>query len=880
MFDKEGAIGGWKKAMRKSRAIQDGDVAELEAYLRDKIDDLIEQGVSEEDAFKKAESEFACSDRLDQDFFRAQTRTPRRRPPWQAPRFVPLLLWSYLKSALRHFRRQRAYSLLNIGGLALGLAVFMICVLSAYVGFHFDAFHKNAGRIYGVVQILPSVEQGDQHTAITPGPLASALRAEFPEIEKAVRFIPASRQIVRFGTKKFYENGIGYIDGDFFEVFSFERVAGNTTASLADPNSVILTETTAARYFGTKNPIGKKLIFEGDRDRVIAGVIKDVPYDSSLKFDFLISLNSLPPDLLDSWRANIATSFVLLKPRADPGLMKAKLSGFIDKYMAGPPDAPKELYLLPLTGFFHRPPNVPSHLAGNSPGELYIALVFGIIFLLLVSVNYSSLAIARCLNRIKEVGIRKVVGAGQKQLRFQFLGESVFLAFTAWLISWPVFEILRRLYTYFFSSAEGIALSPWKHPSLILLAAGVTLLVGVISGLYPAVLLSAVRPVRIFKGDFSSGKKGSRVRKILMAVQFVIAIFLVLSSIAVRSQFNYLLAQDLGFDRRDILVVPVSEELRTLLEPLKNTLRRQPGILAVSGAVLLPYKAGSEIRVRPDGTDEQNAWLMDEVPVDYDFLETMNIKLQTGRSFSLEHEDAGKNRFVLNAMAVRQLGWNDPIGKPLTVGNQRGTVIGVVRDFHFRNLVFRIRPTVVMLSPESNRYIFVKYADPSREASVRSIVRKAWEAQAPWIPFEASRLSDLFDDAYGDMKKVSQMFGLMGLFTVLFSCLGMLGLVSFILNAKTKEIGIRKVVGASASRILRKLLIEFVSLVAIAAAIGIAAADVIWGRVFKLYAYSVKIPLGAYLLMALLSLLIVGTVIFSKAWNAARRNPVESLKYE
>jgi len=392
--------------------------------------------------------------------------------------------------------------------------------------------------------------------------------------------------------------------------------------------------------------------------------------------------------------------------------------------------------------------------------------------------------------------------------------------------------------------------------------------------------LSAVRPVRIFKGDFSSGKKGNRARKILMAVQFAIAIFLVLSSIAVRSQFNLLLSQDLGFDRSDILTVPVSEESRPLMGPLKDTLLRQPGILAVSGSALLPYKVANEIRVRPEGADEQNAWLMDAVPVDYDFLETMNIRLQAGRSFSLEHADAGKNRFILNATAVRQLGWRDPIGKPLMVGNQRGTVIGVVRDFHFRNLIFRIGPTVVTLNPEWNRYIFIKYADPSREASVRAVVEKAWEAQAPWVPFEASRLSDLFNDAYGDMNKVSQMFGLIGLFTVLFSCLGMLGLVTFILNAKTKEIGIRKVVGASAGRILRKLLTEFVSLVAIADAIGIAAAGWIWAQVFRLYAYSAKIQIGAYLLMALLSLLVVGTVIFSKTWSAARRNPVESLKYE
>jgi len=880
MFDKEDAIDRWKKAMRKSPTIEDGDRAELEDYLREKIDDLVGQGMREEDAFKKAEREFARADRLDLAFFGAQTRKPGRRPPWQAPRFVPSLFWNYLKSALRHFKRQKTYSLLNIIGLALGLAAFSLGALTAYVGFHFDAFHKNADRIYGIVQILPSGVQGDQHSAITPGPLAPAMAKEFPEVEDVVRFLQSSRKVVRFEAKKFYEDRIYYADSRFLSVFSFDRIAGNTDAALAEPNSVVLTESAAARYFGAADPIGKHLIFVDDQDRVVTGVIKDVPYDSSLQFDFLISSASLPNNLLESWRTHSSSSFVLLKRGADPRVLEAKLPGFIAKFMSGSPDSPKGLYLLPLTSFFHRPPNLLSHLAGNSPVELYIAIAFGVIFLLLVSVNYTSLAIARCLTRIKEVGIRKVVGAGRRQLVIQFLGESVFLAFTAWLIAWPIFEVLKLAYESLFGISQGAALSLWKHPPILLLAAAVTLLVGIVSGLYPAFLLSAVRPVRILKGDLSSGKKGSRVRKILVAVQFVIAIFLMLSSIAVRRQSNYLLELDLGFTRTRVLVVPVSDESRALLGPLQDSLRSQPGIISVSGAAFLPVKAGGQMRVLPEGADSRDTWLMDVFPVDYGFIETMNIGLQTGRDFSPDQADTGKNRFILNATAVRQLGWTDPIGKTLTIENTTGTVIGVAHDFHFGNLIFRIPPTVLTLSPESNRYLFIKYAGSAAAASIRSLAGKLWDAQAPWIPFESYRLEDVFDEAYGDMKNVSLMFGAVGLFTILFSCMGMLGLVSFIMNAKTKEIGIRKVLGASAMRILRQLLREFVSLVAIADAVGIAAACLIWTRVFRFYAYSSTIQWGAYFLMALLSLLVVGAAIFSKTWSAARQNPVESLKHE
>jgi putative ABC transport system permease protein len=790
------------------------------------------------------------------------------------------LPWNYLKSALRHFKRQRAYSLINIIGLALGLAVFFLCALSAYVGFHFDAFHENADRIYGVVQILPSGVQGDQHLAITPGPLAPALLKEFPEIEEAVRFIPSSRKVVRFEAKKFHEDAIYYADNRFLSVFSFAWRMGNRDTALSEPNSVVLTETTAARYFGAADPIGKYLIFVDDQDRIVSGVMKDVPFDSSLRFDFLIPLASYPETRLNSWRTNSASSFILLKRGIDPALLEAKLPGFIAKYLSGSPESPKGLYLLPFSSFYHRPQNVLSHLAWNSTGQLYIAIAFGIIFLLLVGVNYSSLSIAACLVRIKEVGLRKIVGASRMQLLVQYLGESVSLAFIAWLISWPIFDTLRLAYASFLGGSEGTVLSLWNHPPVLLLAAAVTLLVGIVSGLYPAVLLTAVQPARILKGDLLSGKKGSRARKILVAVQFAIAIFLVLSSAAVRRQSDLLLGQDLGFDRNNVLVVAVGDESRAVIGPLQDALRRQPEITSVAGASFIPVKTGGQTRVLPEGAGVQDAWLMDAFAVDFGFLETMNIGLQAGRTFSPDYADAAQNRWILNATAVRQLGWAEPIGKTLTVDNQTGTVIGVVHDFHFRNLIHRVPPSVLVLSPESNRYLFIKHAGPATAASFQSLVEKLWDVYAPQIPFEASWLENAFDESYAEMKKISLMFGVIGLFTIAFSCLGMLGLVSFILNAKTREIGIRKVLGASSARILKRLLAEFVSLVAIADAVGIAAACLIWPKIFRLYAYSSKIPLGAYLLMSLLSLLIVGTAVLSKTWSAARRNPVDTLKYE
>ncbi|MBN1938204.1 MAG: ABC transporter permease [Candidatus Aminicenantes bacterium] len=790
------------------------------------------------------------------------------------------LPWNYLKSAFRHTSRRKTFSIVNLIGLALGLAAFSLCALTARVGFHYDAFHERAGRIYGLVLTLPSGDGNDQHLAVTPGPLAPAMTEEFPEVEAAVRFFPSSRQIVRFESKTFHEDRILYTDPGFLSFFSFVWKKGDKNTALTDPSAVVLTEKTAARYFGEAEAVGKRLIFADGRDRLVSGVIEDPPFDSSIRFEFLVPLASGPEVPLTSWRTNLVSTFILLQDGAHPAGLETKFQGLIASSMSGLSESPKRLYLLPLTGFFHRSPDIVSHLSWNSPSELYIALAFGIIFLLLVVFNYSSLAIAGCLDRVREVGIRKVVGSAGRQLFVQYLGESVLLAFTALVLSWPFFEILKSGYGRLFGAEAAAALSLWRSPSILLLSAGVTLLVGLVSGLYPAVLLAGVRPARILKGDLRSGRKGSRARKILMTVQFAIAIFLVLSSAAVRRQSDLLLEKDLGFDRSRLLVVPVGDESRPVIGPLREALLREPGIESVAGASFIPVKARARTRVLPEGATAGESRSMDAFSVDYDFLETMSIIPQAGRTFRREHSDAGADRWILNATAARELGWADPIGARLTVGGRTGTVIGVVGDFHFENLIFRIPPTVVLLEPDANRYLFIKHAASLTPEAARSAVEKAWEALAPHLPFEARPLDVVFSEYYGDIRNVSLMFGAIGSFTIVFSCIGMLGLVLFILNSRTKEIGIRKVLGASAPKILTRLLSEFIFLAAVADAIALVGACFLWPKVFASYAYSSKIPLAAYLLMSAASLAIVGFTILGKTWSAARANPINSLKYE
>jgi len=787
---------------------------------------------------------------------------------------------NYLKSAVRQYRRQKISSAINLVGLAFGLAAFSMGALTAYVGFHYDDFHKNADRIFGVVQALPSATQGDQRLAVVPAPLAPALLKAYPEVEAAVRFTPSSRKIASHGDKKFNENGVYYADPGFFSFFSFAWKTGNRDTALADPNGVVLTESTAARYFGDEDPIGKTLAFAEEPSRVVSGVIRDVPFDSSIQFDMVVPFSSDQEDWLNSWRSNTVSTFIRLRPDCPPAEFEAKLPPLVASSLSGRPDSPKRLSLMALTDFFHRSPDIISPLAGNSPGELYIAIAFGVIFLLLVSVNYSSLAVAGCLGRIKEVGVRKVVGSERRHLFAQFLGESVLLALAAWVLSWPVFEVFRRGYASLFGEAQGAALTLGRHPQVWLLTAGVAILVGILSGMYPAVLLAGVRPARVLKGDFSSGKRGSRARKILVTVQFAIAIFLVLSSVAVRKQYDLLRTRDLGFNRRNVLTVSLEAESRPLIGPLRDALRRRPDIKAVGGASMLPVKAGGQSRVFPEGGNAREPWLMDDFSVDVGFVEALGLGLRDGRAFTMEDAGTGEARWILNETAVRRLGWTDPVGRRLTVDDRTGTVVGVVRDFHFTNLVFRIPPTVLRLNPNADRYLYIAAAGSGPSSELRALVEREWDALAPNLPFEARMLDFAFDEAYKDMGNVSLMLRVIGFFTIAFSCLGMIGLVSFILNARMKDIGVRKVLGASAGRIMKKLMTEFLSLVLIAAGIAMIGALLVWPRVWVLYAYSSTVPVPAYLLMTLLSLLIVGGSILGKTWSVARRNPADVLKYE
>jgi putative ABC transport system permease protein len=789
------------------------------------------------------------------------------------------MIKSYLVAAIRHFKREKAYATINVVGLALGLAVFIVSVQASYVGFHYDEFHANADRLYGIVEVRPSGQEGDKPIALSAGPLAPVMKSEFPEIEDSVRFVPARRTIVRCGDKKFYEDGMLYVDKSFLSVFSFGLISGRPGEALSRPDSVVLTETAARKYFGAADPLGERLILSGERDAVVTGVVRDVPLDSSLRFDFLLPLDSLPASIVEDWQTPSFSTFVLLRKGARPERLEDKFPGFIQAYLGGSPESPRRLFLMPLTGFFHRPGPFPSYLGWNSPTELYLALFMGFFFLAIVAINSTSLSIARSLSRTKEVGVRKVAGASRAGLVRQFVGESMFQAAVALVLALPLYSVAQGLYVSLFGLGAKATITVWNSPILILGVIGVTLLTGILSGLYPALYLSRLAPVTVFREGLPAKRGSGRVRKVLMAVQFGLSIFIILFSLAAKGQYDYFLKQDFGFNRRNVLVIPVNEEIQPRIEALRESLNAQPGVLGTASASVLPIKVGAESPVIPEGLGREAALTMDVFGVGHDFIELMGIRVERGRSFSRAFNDEAS--LVINRTALARLGWDDPLGKRLVVGETAGTVVGVVRDFQFRNMIFPTPPTVFALRPDRSRYLYVRLDPTLPPASLMPAIGASWDAVVPNLPLESFLLEHAFAEAYRDIGNASRMSRAIGVGTILFSCLGMLGLVSFVLRRKTKEIGIRKTMGASAGRIFLKMMREFVLLVVLANLVTLPLAYVLLNKLIRTgYAFSPAIDLTGFLLVAVLSILGVGLAILNLVAAAARQNPVRSLRYE
>ncbi len=794
---------------------------------------------------------------------------------------------NYLIVAWRNLGKQKLFSLVNILGMAVGMAGFILFAQMSGSKLNADRFHRNAARIHGLVRVSLSPEKKEQHSAFVPAPALPAFQNEFPEVEGGTRALPAGRVVIRRGDEAFSESRGLFVDPAFLSVFSFEMAAGDPKRALEDPHSIVLSERIAAKYFGDAPPLGRVLTFGGKAALTVTGVIRNLPRTSSLRFDFLVPLEAGRGlvEGFDSWRANPAAVFLLLRKGAERARLEEKLPAFLKKYFGEAPDSPVRLYLKPFLDFRLNSRNIESIQASSLREVVYVPLFLGALLLLVVSINFINLTNARNMHRLKEIGLRKSVGAGRSQVFVQLLGESVLLALLAVPLAILVYELIHPVFYAYMMQAvpagemAAVSNSIWNYPYLLKYLFGAALLTGLFSGFFPALSLSSRRPALIFKGALQTGRKKGRGYKVMIVSQFTLAVLFMTFAGVARSQFATWVKADFGYSRENLATLRVPEELRSSLEPLKTEIARHPRVRGVSASANLPLDWSENRPARPAGSEPEKAVTVDAYGVDYGFAEALEMEVKKGRSFSREMGD-GMN-FIINEAAAAKLPWPDPVGQLLTVGDQTGAIVGVVKNFLFDDIGFRIPPAVLYLERARLNVVLVKYSPGGGFPEIRDFLKQKWAAFAPDLPFDCSTLDDQFHLFFDLVDKLAGLLNAIGLVTVFFACLGLLGLAAFMVERRTKEIGIRKVLGGSLSGITWTIAREYIVLVGIANVLGLALIFLGWRKVMQTgLLFLADIGPGTYALSVFVSVAAALAAVTSQTWKAARANPVESLKVE
>ena len=794
---------------------------------------------------------------------------------------------NYFLVALRNLQKQKTFSLINLIGLAVGMAGFAIFAHTAGVKLNADKFHESAERIFSVIQVLTEENKSEIHTAFTPAPLREAMLREFPEIEQSVSIYPAREMTLKRGNTQFIENNLLFADSNFLTFFTFKMKAGNPAAALAEPFSIVLNESMAQKYFGDADPLGQTLTLEGNIELTVTGILQNVPRTSSLRFQGLISMMTARVRFpaMDDWKTSRHTTFIRLPETVSKAQIDARFTGVIHKYYDQTPDSPTRMYLFPLLDFRLNSGDIISPLAQSNRTSVIIIFSIGVLLLVVVCINFINLSIARYLHRLPEIGMRKIIGARRGQLILQFLGESLLLAFLALPIAIILFEFIQPVIQAYFGAgihpldSSGTLAGFWNYPFLLKYFFGTALLVGLISGFYPALFLSSFRPVQVLKGQTQIGKRKHRGSKFMIVMQFTLSIlFIALAGIA-QDQFKHILAGDFGYDREQVAVINLPQNLQKNRKLLMTEIKRNPDIVSVTAAEQLPIVWTSPKLARTPNQDKAQAISVEAYGVDYNFTKTLNIPLLAGRRFSETHGDA--NNFLLNEAAVKKLQLTEPVGKQIVVGDKTGMVIGVVKDFLFADIEFEIPPAILFIEPDNLNCLLIKYSNPDHFKSLQESIREQWYSFAPNAPFQCRTLEDHFFSIFDLLNRLAFFLNIIGLAAVFFSCLGLFGLASFVVERRTKEIGIRKVLGASLGSIIWTIIREYLFLVLFANAIGLTVVYFGWQSVLQTgLLFLQNIGFEQYIFIIALTAFTAVIAIASQTLKSALANPVDALRQE
>lgn len=791
---------------------------------------------------------------------------------------------NYLKIALRNIRKHKAYSFINIAGLAMGMACCIMIFLWVQDELSFDRFHENGDDIYRIV--CDWDKNNWKGVEGTPGPLGPAIGSGIPEIIHPARVATHSSKVFKYGDKVFYEDRGIIADPALFKIFSFPFIEGNPETAFSKPSDIIITESFARKYFESENPISKTMQVD-DQLATVKGVIEDIPQNSHIRFDFMSSFEFIN-DLSGwgtHWGAFNFSTYVLVREDANLEGVGQKITDIALKNECPQVKEGVTMRLQHLLKIHldSRSYQINVYALGDSR-LVYLFTVIAFFVLLIACVNFMNLSTARSVIRAKEVGMRKTVGARRNQLIKQFFGESILLALVACLFS----IILVAFLLPSFKNLSGKQLTiDFSNSQFVFGLVAIVLLTGLISGSYPALFLSAFKPVSVLKSIIQTGKKGASFRRILVVIQFSLSILLIIGTTVIYRQLRYIRNKELGFDKENIVFIPIKENIATKYEIVKNELLQNPDIVSVTAQYSSLTSTWRNAGWIWEGADPERAEDLDLIlaGVDFGFFETLNIPIIDGRSFSKTYTtDATMGSVILNESAIKEMGLESPVGKWFAASeNQRATIVGVVKDVHFQSLHRKIHPRLFfiydMSKATSYGIVLIKIKE-GRIPQAVSTIRDIWEDINPISPFEYHFLDESYDHLYRNERRVGTVINYFTFLAIFISCLGLFGLASFMAERRTKEIGIRKVLGAPVSKIVVLLSIDFTRWVLIANIIALPIGYFVMKKLLQVYVYKIKLSPDIFILSGLSAVMIALLTVSLQAFRAARTNPVEALRYE
>jgi len=802
------------------------------------------------------------------------------------------MLKNYLITALRSLLKNKLFSLINIFGLAIGLACFTLIIL--YVGdeLSYDKHHDHARNIYRL-SLKGNMTGNNFHTATSGGPVGDLFHSEIPEIEEHVTLYKSSRPILfEVEEKKFYQDDVIYADSTFFNIFKYEFINGDASTALDHPNSVVLSETMARKFFGNQDPILKTIRWNNNQNMLVRGVVRDPVYRSHLNFDVLASMSTFRSDqrmwgFINSLWTFITQNYVRVSDGTTLEMLNEKIGPVADSHLNEAEEEyglKLEIIPQPITDI-HLTSKLVHELGDN--GDMTRVYIFGAIaFLVLIvaCINFVNLSTAKSSKRALEVGVRKVFGASRKVLFRQFISESLIIA----LISLLIAIILVELFMPFFVNLAGVEFGHnWlgKWPFLLFLF-GLAMLAGLLSGSYPALFLSAYKPIKVLKGDVFRGGSRSYFRNSMVVLQFVISVFLIFSTLAIYRQLQFLQTKDIGINKEDVIIVPIrGGELMAKYETMQDELRLIPGVKDVSASS--NYLGSFEQRrgYYPEGTTRKGSWMMNNVQVDYNYLDMMNTKLLMGRSFN-PNRKLDSNAIIINESLMNKLEWEDPLGRfiYLPVGETAAEdtplkIVGVVKDFNFASLHDPVEPLLIQLNPARFRYLDIKI-DQRNVQGILGMIESKWQEFTADQPFDYFFQDTRFDSFYVAETQMTNLFIYFSVLALFIAAIGLFGLALYTTERRTREIGIRKVFGGSIQQILKLLTREFIRWVVIANLIAWPLAWYFMHTWLQNFAYQTNIAWWIFALSAIFSLMIALITVSWQSIRATLQNPVESLRYQ